>query len=764
MSDRTDTNLSNKFLKGIRRDWVDKRDLYYAPSLGTLRSEWLPSLPSFDPGQGGEPVFGLRNQGESGRCAGYALANLIDIQRSAQLPYRLTPEHQVSADMLYHMARFHDQYQAGSSSPVPMTANTTDGVRSLRSAIKGFYHHGVCLDVADPSCFAPGTPLDDRWQSQCYKPVPDEDELTFPTVRQAQAARETGLGAYYRLRPILNHYHAALNEAGTILMSANVTYGWGRLSDTGVIPYGEAHGPFGATHAAVIVGYDRSGFLVLNSWGGAWGGYRGMPGVALWTYDDWAENIVDGWVLRLGVSAPDAFDLTIGEHGTSRIYGSTRSGSIPCQELLGHYLHLDDGHHVELGAYPSSEDVIEKTLSHLDTRLSPEDPERKNYRGVVLWISGSLEGMKEAFSGGVRRKKWFQENGFFLINVFWCNDFVDQSMDVLDSIIDEAVEQAGEEAEHLDQLIEDSARGIGRAFWRDIEHAAQRAVAGIAEHPRRYAMPEQSGYVCTLLDRLTEQAETCGTSLHIVAEGAGALVLTEWLEQDQGTRSRSSEALPKADRTHQRLARKAAQITSVALSMPAIDVPRAGDGLLEFLQLLNARSPSSEAMTVALHGKARVRRPAARAALWKEIGAAPAPARIYLPEASLERRVRMGHYGKSILHLVANAFEDRRDLKPRNDPRVMLGMSNAPDAVARQVLGVDRETDRTDADPENAYLNPALTAAFSILHVPNHSKLADHPVPQKDLARNPDLEAEIMATLLHHSRRHDTQPQKGDPP
>ncbi|HID68329.1 MAG TPA: hypothetical protein EYP31_08770 [Roseibacterium sp.] len=436
---------------GVRRDWVDLRDLFYTPTLSTLKSTCLPDARCFTPARG--PVFGLRDQGVSGRCVGHAMANMIDMQRALQSDSGLDPGDQVSSDMLYHMARFHD----------PFTSETPggEGVRSLRSGIKGFYHHGVCLDLPTGHAFDAAERAK-RWQSLPYRTVTsDAGEASFPTVERARAAREISLGAYYRLHPVLNHYHAALNEAGVILVSANISMGW--QDPDGIIAHGGNATPLDATHAVVIVGYDEAGFLVLNSWGD-WGGYLGLPGLALWRYSDWAENVVDGWVLRLGVPAPGAFDLTIGEQGSSRIYGSVQAGSVPCRELLGHFLHLDDGQHAAFGAYPSSDEMMQRTLTFLDQRLAPTQTKDRRYKGVVLWITGSMESIAKGFPAAVRRKKWFQERGLFLFTVFWCNDFVEQAMGVLEQVFLDCKKQAGSGAEHLDQLIENRARGIGRAF------------------------------------------------------------------------------------------------------------------------------------------------------------------------------------------------------------------------------------------------------------------------------------------------------------
>ncbi|WP_289040680.1 C1 family peptidase [uncultured Aliiroseovarius sp.] len=691
---------------GVRADWVDLRDQDYVPNLTVLRDtvSLNPNLLARDPATGLQvPIFGARNQGSSGRCVGFALANLIDIQRHLQ-HLRRTPsvsdlpepdlskvqEDIVSADMLYRMASFHDRYPELENGEVL----AEEGILTLRSAIKGFYHHGVCRDWP----FGEPAADDGRWQSECYaKDGPDKGRR-FTTVNQAKKAREIGLGAYFRLASILNHFHAALNDAEAILTTANVHDGWlaATPDNNGLITWPPAQGKMG-THAFVITGYDENGFHVLNSWGPDWGGYQGQAGIALWPYADWAQNVVDSWVLRLGVFAPSAFGASVGEKGTKGDSGPIQSGSTPCFELVGHYMHLDDGYHVAAGSYPSFKDGWTRTRTYLSERLDPKakpgNPDNR-YRGVLLWIPGSLEGIKPAFADAVGRKNLIKDLGLYPYTVFWCNSFVEKSLEVLQSLFDSCEEQAGENAAHLDELIEDRVRGVGRAFWRDIELGARRALRGTEELPyedfeAEYQTHIKTGFVGSLLMDLLDLKKQTGGELHIVAEGAGALVVHEilsLLEYDMRCFDPAMLTPGGLDR-----------FDTLHLIHPAIGMPRAKKRLIPLIQNMNGPATGKRKR------KSTSRSPVVQEYLTYET---PPRARIYVPTPKLEERVNFGAYGKSILHLVSRAFEDRYPLPQDADdtsapyllrPRPFLGMSNVADDRASPVRGAVFQLNRIAA-------------------------------------------------------------------
>ncbi|MEO1539999.1 MAG: C1 family peptidase [Pseudomonadota bacterium] len=719
---------------GVVRDFVDLRDQPYVPTLQPLRAQFDVNPVLFMGGKRpGQFDFGVRDQGTTGRCVGYAMATVIDIQRRLQSAsagrHAVSLGQRVSADMLYHMARFHEPFGARTleddprnalSEPAPMI--TTDrgdtGVRTLRSVLKGFYHHGVCCEArdladADPSCW---TPL-----SMCG---PGGVEAQFPSVLQAKAARKTTLGAYYRLSHFLNHYHAAINETGCVLVSALLHDGW--MADAvsangGRIAWKE--GGWGAeySHAFVIVGYTDEGFLVLNSWGPDWGGFEAqvgtkdaykIPGVALWSYADWAENILDGWVLRLGVSAPAAFDVSVGEQGQSMAgLGNIRAGSTPCLELLGHFLHLDDGLHVESGPYPTpardddGRTGIRATCTYLDQMWSAGDGvEECPYDGILLRIPGTVDGMAYNFERSVQQKKRIKALKLYPYTLFWCSDFVEEAVDVMRGIFRMAQDQAGKKAPHLRQLMEQRVRGIGRAFWRDIEASARHAVRGREEDFLPPSLSE-AGPAADMFARLLDVADKHGKTVHVICEGAGALVLDELLAIMERDWRRQDGLKGGID-----WAAAYPALGTISLAMPTITLERATERLRSLVASLNEKM---------------LKRGAAKDLVPR--------ARIFVPDAGLEERVHLAEYQGSVTHLVANAFIDRL---PDGSAQTLLGMAGAVDDFPTLEAGKGKPSTKLRRGTQKAF------TTFSL-----DRDTGPGPVDQRMLTEDPGLMRSILDTI-----------------
>jgi len=553
-------------LPSVVKDAPDLRDQVYLPSLRPLSSELPIDATLVRALRSGDPLNWLpRDQGEEGTCAAQAAATLIDLQRiQTAKPSFIAP--QVSARMLYQMA-IQQNYD-----------RQTDGV-CLRDVIKGFYHNGVCSEGLW------------RYKSCDTKP-------SRLTIKRAKDARKISLGAYYRLRPSLNDYHAALNDVGAILVSSGIHEGWSKHLVARRDGHINSGYPQSSAHAFVIVGYDSKGFLVLNSWGKQWGGFLGCPGVAHWRYDDWADNIFDGWVLRLAVSTPAAFLYTVGDQGIYLTGKPAAAASTPAFQVRGHLIHLDDGSPVIRSRYPYDDRTIAETCRYLTILgrrtkrakpLAGPSPRGAKYRGVALKLSGSLLGLDDIVREINHEKEAFKRKNLYPLTVAWCNDFVEKTSSVLSQLALGATKQIDTRSSGLDALIESQIRGVGRAFWRDIERASAKSTA--VDGPLSWAV--------TNLLRLE------GLSLHILSDGAGAILLCDLVEMLESARNEDFVRLTQMIRT-------------VDLIAPTVTADRLD-------KILGSVGTSAK---VTLH----------------------------VPSRETEARLSVGMYSKSLLQLIENAF------------------------------------------------------------------------------------------------------------
>ena len=612
-------------LATVERDRTDLRDLTYAPSLRALSRRLDP--PSYliaalrDRSRVARVVRNQLLGADEGRssCTAQALASVVDILRVVDgADLRILDDVRASAEMLYSEGRLIEAAELGRSQPA-------EGLNSLRSAIKAYYHNGVCTEG--------------EWRKA--KGVRAEGGHA---VAVAKAARDITLGAYYRVRPRLNDYHTALNDVGAIFAAAEIHAGWDTAAvrgNQGRINLAGAAGGTVGNHAFVIVGYDEDGFLVLNSWGAEWGGFRprtmsrgrGWPGIGHWSYQDWAERVIDGWVLRLGVPTSNAFEYTLGEQGLGAfVSAAIRSGSTPRYELIGHYIHLDDGAFVRTGAFPSDKASIEATVALLNDRRKPVKPaksrkaggdQRRAYDKVLLWIAGGNETTKDAITDAVVAKPYWVSQKVYPITVLWCSDFIEQTIVVLDRLFESALEKSGKPGPDLDRRIEIEARGIGRAFWRDIKRSAECAAAAGDRQSPPGAMHETFAALMQLDPKI---------ELHVVAEGSGAILLAECFESGAaGTANPWARALM-------------ARIATLTLLGPACTTAVLEDSLFKW-----CRETKRKIL-------------------------------LLTPSAATSRRMITGLYGKSIIELVQRSFEEEEpgdaEVLPRKAARI-LGTSIA---------------------------------------------------------------------------------------
>jgi predicted chitinase len=216
----------------------------------------------------------ILDQGQEGACTGFGLSCVVNYLRWRKRGMAAGLE-SVSPRMLYNFARRYDEYEG----------EDYDG-SSCRGALKGWFHHGVCLASDWP-----------------YHPA----NLTPPQYGYAKRAVANTLGVYYRIdTKCITDMQAAIFEVGAIYVSSYTHDGWDVPSGAGKKPFSHAGLPVipydgkpsrDGGHAYALVGFNQHGFVIQNSWGEGWG----ANGFAVISYADWLANGMDAWVAALGV-------------------------------------------------------------------------------------------------------------------------------------------------------------------------------------------------------------------------------------------------------------------------------------------------------------------------------------------------------------------------------------------------------------------------------------------------------------------------------
>lgn len=452
-------------LLNVVKDAPDLRDRWYEPGLVQLK-------PHIDNSKHAV----IRDQGEDGACTGFGLAAVIDILNRKNGH----PAFRASTRMLYEMAKHHDEWPGFRYSG-----------SSCRGAIRGWKNMGVCTERQWPY---------------------DVRKTSVLTVERAIAARSNTLGAYYRLRPDVNDYHAALNEVDAIYVSADVHQGWwapaARKGQKHAVIQPAASREGG--HAFCIVGYNGEGFLVQNSWGPAWG----SKGIALWRYEDWLDNIGDGWVFRLAVPVPVIF----GQSSRGSADGSAEAlGRAPKRlEIAGHFIHFDDGKLKQQGDYWSNADDILRTAERI------RDLSGK-YRHLLIYAHGGLNSPKASANRIAALKEGFKRNGIYPLHMMYDTGLGEEIRDSVQRAL--TGRRAGNfltdlhEAvlERTDTFIEDAVRRPVTAIWDEIKRGAR---LPWVDQP-----DGKAGDGAAAIGTFMQVLQEAGIRVHLAGHSTGAILL-----------------------------------------------------------------------------------------------------------------------------------------------------------------------------------------------------------------------------------------------
>ncbi|HEV2704569.1 MAG TPA: C1 family peptidase [Pyrinomonadaceae bacterium] len=476
---------------------------------------------------------------------------------------------------------------------------------SARGAMKGWVAHGVCEY--------------ERWPPQHH----GARHLTVEIGREAQ---RTPGGAFFRLQHRqIRDMHAALNEVGIIFCTIMVHDGW---QDPGTGPKAERRrvayaskvgsieqidlpvivreGRADSGHAVAIVGYTDEGFIVQNSWGPEWG----AGGFALLPYEDYMLHATDCWVAQLGV--PVKLDLWSNlslevEDISAGLQRATPA--IPLSEIRPYA--IDVGNNGELsssGRYWTTEDDI----SRLFTETIPEASKGWKKKRVVLYLHGGLNDEAAVARRIVAFRDVLLRNEIYPVHIMWESGVKESLTGLISDLFTDSDERSGSAIsgwlkkvregalEVRDRTFELTAAAPGGALWREMKENARLS----SQHARGLGgMQLLIKHARAALDALPP-ARRDAWELHVVGHSAGAIY--------------AAHAIP-------HLAQLGVNFKSLHLMAPAISVADFRREMLPFIKKRKCPHPS-----------------------------------LYILSDVGERDDTVGPYGKSLLFLVSNAFEEER--------------------------------------------------------------------------------------------------------
>lgn len=471
---------------------------------------------------------------------------------------------------------------------------------SARGTMKGWAAHGVVK----------------RWMW--------DDELTgykHLDETRAREALKTPAGAYYRvMHREIRDMHAALNETGILFATLLIHKGWedpndivthykytrGNKEVNVALPVIQKAEEADGGHAVAIVGYTKDGFIIQNSWGTGWG-YNGF---ALLPYEDWMMHASDCWVVQLGV--PIEVNLPQGGNGETADAGIQRASNvIPLQDIRPFIINIgNNGFLSDTGEYWTSDEDIDRLFKSIDAKAQDNGWAK---RRILLYLHGGLNSEREAARRVIAFKEVCLKNEIYPVHIMWETDFWTSLKDqVFDTFNGEDKASAAwlsqlREAvlELKDRTIELTTAKLGTMLWQEMKENAELASSTKpASNGKKRAIVTVAEKGLAAYNGL-RPGEKKKWEIHIVAHSAGSIFLAYALET---------------------LLRIGIPVRSVQLMAPAISVELFKRKMLPLIQKNKDLNPT-----------------------------------LYVLSDKGERDDDVGPYGKSLLYLVSNAFEYRRE-------------------------------------------------------------------------------------------------------
>jgi hypothetical protein len=523
-------------LLDARPDRLDLRDLEYRAPLRSLPHEYPDPalLTRYFPRYAADKM--VLDQGQEGACTGFGLAAVINYlrwiriaQAAASTGARSTKKAgtapaKVSPRMLYHLARFYDEWPG----------EDYEG-SSCRGAMKGWHRHGVCEE--------PLWPYRDRKGKMIF---------VEPAKGWDQNATLCPLGVYYRIdkRSVVD-MQAAIYEVGAIYVSGNVHGGWfpekWRLKNGIACIETPKKGARTGGHSFCLVGYNRHGFVVQNSWGPSWGTH----GFAILPFEDWVQNGMDAWATVLGAPIERAkaphyhVSAALATQASSPATLGATPGGKPLPTVSAEVMPWSQDeayrHTVVLGNNGAliNRNVHRETLAAFD-HIAFEEP-RKSLGGtrkqIAIYAHGGLNSEEESIKRIQVLAPYFEANGIYPLFLTWKTGVLESLKGIIgdgkDGIepqgawkdIWDSVKSAADEAR--DRAVEAAAEQFAvKAIWTQMKQNAEAAATRTQPVSVAGARPQQAPPTLVLMAKALARlrASVPGAEIHLVGHSAGSIL------------------------------------------------------------------------------------------------------------------------------------------------------------------------------------------------------------------------------------------------
>ena len=430
-------------------------------------------------------------------------------------------------------------------------------------------------------------------------------------VYLAKEALNIPAGAYYRvLHRQVRDMHSALNETGILYATLMVHKGWfNPQEETRTYDYVQ-NGIKKKITLPVIQRKDRAdsghaiaivGYtkdgFIIQN---SWGKKWGHNGFAILPYEDWMLHASDCWVVQLGVP----IDINLWNAGNVDTNSGKQRASqvIPLEEIRPYVVNIgNNGRLSDSGEYWTTEKDVERLFESIGTASANWEKKR-----IMIYLHGGLNSEKEVARRVISFKQVSLDNEIYPVHIMWETDFWNSlKNNLLDVFTTDDKANANwlnkfrdASLEILDRTFELTAAKPGTMLWDEMKENARLASA------KDRAMDILAKTALRAYESL-KKADRNKWEIHIVGHSAGCIFTAHAIET---------------------LLRIGVPIKSIQFMAPAISIDLFKEKLLPKINS----------------------------------GKCPHPT-VYILSDVGERDDDVGPYGKSLLYLVSNAFERRRE-------------------------------------------------------------------------------------------------------